>query len=67
MKDLIPKGYLGWIWTIGVLATIGLVIYTLITDTSPFMKLGMDPGTTTIVFAALLVVLLVIPMVFKKK
>lgn len=64
---MIPKGYLGWIWTLGVLSVIGLVIYTLITDTSPFEKMGLDPGATTIVFAVILVVLLIIPMVFKKK
>ena len=36
MKDLLPKGYLGWIWSIGILTMMVLVIYTLITDTSPF-------------------------------
>ncbi|HHG84807.1 MAG TPA: hypothetical protein ENJ82_08650 [Bacteroidetes bacterium] len=67
MKDLIPKGYLGWIWTIGILTMIGLVIYTIVTDTSPFEKMGLNPTTTTIVFAAIIGVLLVAPMIFKKR
>lgn len=67
MKDLIPKGYLGWIWTIGILVMIGLVIYTIVTDTSPFEKMGLNPATTTIVFGALIGVLLVAPMIFRKK
>ena len=40
MKDLLPKGYLGWIWSIGILTMMVLVIYTLITDTSPFQAWG---------------------------
>ena len=67
MKDLLPKGYLGWIWIIGILTMMVLVIYTLITDTSPFQAWGLDPAWTTIVFGALIGVLLLAPMVFRKK
>lgn len=67
MNKFIPKGYVGWIWTIGVLTTIALVIYTLVTDTSPFEAWGLDRQTTTIVFGALVGVLILLPMVFRKK
>lgn len=67
MKDLIPKGYLGWIWTIGILAMVVLVIYTLATDTSPFQSMGLDARWTTIIFAALIGLLLLLPMVFKRR
>jgi hypothetical protein len=67
MKDLLPKGYLGWIWTIGILTMMVLVIYTWITDTSPFEAWGLDPKWTTIVFSGIIAILLLAPMVFRKK
>jgi|JI9StandDraft_2_1071091.scaffolds.fasta_scaffold909960_1 hypothetical protein len=67
MKDFIPKGYLGWIWTIGVLTLMVLVVYTIVTGTSPFEALGLDVRWTTIIFGAVIGVLLIAPMIFKKK
>lgn len=69
MNKLMPKSLLDWIWLLGMLALIGLVIYTLATGTSPFQAWGWDPKTTTIIFGSTvagLIVLYYITRAFKK-
>lgn len=69
MNKLIPKSLLDWIWLLGMLLLIGLVIYTLATGTSPFERWGWDPKTTTIIFGAVIggsLVLYYITRAFKK-
>lgn len=60
------KSFTNIIWWVIAVALVGLVIYTLISGTSPFEALGLGMKGTTIVFSLIALVALVVPSIVKK-
>ena len=65
MKDLLPKSYLGWIHTTGIVLLIGLIMYNLITGHSPFQQFGFDRFWTTLATGLITLILIIAPTIYR--